>query len=69
MEDREVAGVRCSAVLALLSDYLDGDLGPGDLELVRAHVAGCDNCARFGGRFARAIGLLKNLPRPSPPQR
>ena len=32
-------------VLDRLDDYLDGELLPHDLRLVRAHLAGCDGCA------------------------
>jgi anti-sigma factor RsiW len=64
MEDREVAGVRCSTVLALLSDYLDGELGAQERRTIEAHVAGCDVCERFGARFATAIQTLRRLPPP-----
>lgn len=65
MEDREVAGIRCSAVLALLSDYLDGEIREEDRRLVEAHVAGCNVCERFGARFAAAVQSLRRLPPPA----
>jgi dihydrodipicolinate reductase len=30
-----------------------------DLAAVKAHVSGCDTCARFGGAFARAVTALR----------
>lgn len=58
-EDREVAGIRCFEVLARLSAYLDGELGPAEVAQIQAHVAGCDTCARFGGRFGEAVRRLR----------
>jgi anti-sigma factor RsiW len=57
--EREVAGVRCTEVLAELSDYLDGELDPGRRSQVAAHLRGCDVCARFGGAFTGAIQQLR----------
>lgn len=57
--DQEVAGIRCTEVLAVLSDYLDGDLDPVTRARVEAHVAGCDGCDRFGGPFAAVVGALR----------
>jgi anti-sigma factor RsiW len=57
--DREVAGIRCSGVLSQLSDYVDGELAPADRAQIDAHLAGCDWCERFGGRFASVIGELR----------
>jgi anti-sigma factor RsiW len=57
--DREVAGIRCSEVLAKLSAYLDGELAEADVQTIRRHVAACDVCERFGGRFAHAVERLR----------
>jgi anti-sigma factor RsiW len=70
-EEREVGGLRCSEVLAVLSEFVDGELGQSASERVLAHLRGCDTCERFGGEFS---GLVKNLrerlgiPRPVPPR-
>jgi anti-sigma factor RsiW len=58
-EDRLVAGLRCSEVLALLSDYLDRELGAADREGVEAHLRGCDRCARFGGELRATVRALR----------
>lgn len=62
--DRVVAGMRCAEVLELLSVYLDGELDMERVSRIRAHTQGCSNCARFGGRFARAIELLRTETEP-----
>lgn len=57
--ERDVAGLRCSGVLAILSEYLDGDLPESQARHVAAHVAACTVCEQFGGRFAQAIHSLR----------
>jgi len=59
-DEREVGGLRCSEVLSRLSEYVDGDLGPDDVARVQAHVAGCDNCARFGQSFAWVLETVRS---------
>lgn len=59
MQDRNVAGITCSAVLSVLSDYLDGEVSDALRAQVNAHLAGCDVCERFGGRFATTVGALR----------
>lgn len=57
--EREVAGLRCRAVLERLSDFLDGELAESERQAVVAHLAGCDTCARFGGEMAEAVAALR----------
>ena len=61
--EREVAGVRCSEVLAELSEYLDGELPGPRRDQLQAHLQGCEACERFGGQFAQAIRQLRLEPR------
>jgi anti-sigma factor (TIGR02949 family) len=42
-------------VIERLDDYLDGELRPGDMSLVRAHLASCPTCAE---EYRRAAGTL-----------
>jgi RNA polymerase sigma-70 factor (ECF subfamily) len=53
--EREVGGLRCSEVLARLSDYVDGELPGAERTAVEAHLRGCTVCERFGGRFAETL--------------
>ena len=65
--DREVAGIRCREVLERLSDYLDGELAAHDVARIEAHLRGCDNCERFGGRFGAVVKALRGqLAEPEP---
>lgn len=65
--DREVAGIRCTEVLALLDDYVDGQLDPPTRATVDGHLAGCDWCERFGGQYAHLVASVrKTLTTPSP---
>jgi len=57
--DREVAGIRCSEVLGVLEEYVDGDLSPEVRQRVELHLAGCDWCERFGGQYVGTIKALR----------
>lgn len=57
--EREVAGLRCIEVLAALSDYLDGALSEAEVQRMKAHVAQCQWCERFGGSFGEAVRALR----------
>lgn len=59
--DREVAGLRCSQVLELLGELVDGELDDARRGAVEAHVRGCDVCERFGGRFAAMVHAVRRL--------
>jgi anti-sigma factor RsiW len=68
--EKVVAGLSCSEVLAVLSDYVDGDLAPAPRAQVEAHLRGCAACARFGGEFSATVralraGLLGATPLPA----
>lgn len=57
--EREVAGLRCTEVLAVLSAYVDGELDADTRTRVDAHLAGCDWCEHFGGEFVGTIRQLR----------
>jgi anti-sigma factor RsiW len=65
--EREVGGLRCREVLALLSEYLDGELEPAARARVDAHLAQCDVCERFGGRFKASVRRLRQALDEPPP--
>lgn len=65
--DRLVAGIRCTQVLAQLSDYLDQELDAAARDQVDAHLRGCDWCERFGGHMAGVVtSLRRELQEPEP---
>ncbi len=57
--DRMVAGLRCREVLADLSDFLDGLLSEARVSAIRAHLAECTTCARFGADVAAVLSALR----------
>lgn len=57
--DRDVAGIRCSAVLDRLPDYLEDELSPADRAQVEAHLRGCSWCESFGGAYASLVATLR----------
>lgn len=58
-DERNVAGMMCGEVLAVLSEFLDGELDAARRGQVLAHLRGCDWCEKFGGRFAGVIASLR----------
>ena len=59
LEERLVAGLRCSEVMLHLSDYVDGELPAPDVARIEEHLRGCDWCEQFGGDFAAAVEALR----------
>lgn len=57
--ERLIAGLRCSEVLANLSDYIDGQLSPERRAQIEAHLRGCAVCERFGGQFGKVVAALR----------
>ena len=65
--ERLVAGMACGEVLAVLSDFLDGELSAAARENVLQHLRGCDWCEQFGGRFREVVeSLRRELQDPEP---
>jgi anti-sigma factor RsiW len=60
------AGMTCEEVLALLSDYLDGELDAKGLATVEAHLHACDGCTRFGGQLRATVTALREHLRSAP---
>lgn len=58
--NREVAGLQCREVLALLGDYVDGALSPQQAEQVESHLRGCDHCEKFGGEYSSLVAQLRS---------
>jgi anti-sigma factor RsiW len=58
-EEKVIAGLSCGDVLALLSDYLDGELAEAPRRQVEDHLRGCEGCARFGGEFTATVRALR----------
>lgn len=65
--EQEVAGLRCGAVLAGLTEYLEGGLDAETRRKVEAHVRGCALCERFGGAFGETVKAIRARAAEEPP--
>lgn len=66
-DEREVAGLTCSAVMAALSDLIDGDLPDERRRQVEAHVRECRLCEQFGADLTVLLaGVRRQLATPEP---
>lgn len=66
-EERLVGGLRCGEVLAVLSEFHDGELETEKRQLITGHLRGCDWCEQFGGRFSEMVrSLRRELAEPAP---
>ena len=67
-KERTVGGLRCSEVLAALSEYLDGELTGSQAGRIEEHLRGCDWCESFGGAMKATVAeLRKTLADPGAP--
>ena len=57
--ERRTAGLRCRDVLALLADYVDGELDAATKGQVEGHLRGCDICEKFGEEYAALVAHLR----------
>lgn len=57
----------CAAVDALLSEYLEGTLGPAERALVEAHLADCPACAELAADAAEGLRFLAEAREPEVP--
>ncbi|MBF0353274.1 MAG: zf-HC2 domain-containing protein [SAR324 cluster bacterium] len=58
-DDRKIAGIRCSEILAQLSGYMEGELAQDTVNLIREHVKICHQCEQFGGEFVSVIKTFR----------
>ena len=59
MKERTVAGMRCSNVLELLSEYVDGELDVAAVDKIENHLLGCPNCEHLGRSFGSMVVSLR----------
>lgn len=57
-DPRLEGGLWCHEVLEALEAYLSGTLPAQRRAAIEAHLAACDQCARFGGTYAELVRAL-----------
>jgi anti-sigma factor RsiW len=67
MSEATLAGLRCSDVLARLSDYIDDELDTAEANEVEEHLLACPNCERFGKNFGSMVVSLRSAPESAQP--
>ena len=51
--------MNCEELLAMLNDYVDGDIAPGVCEQFEKHLAGCNPCQIVVDNIRKTIRLYK----------
>ena len=51
--------MKCEELLAMLNDYVDGDIPPGICETFEKHLAGCNPCQVVVDNIRKTITLYK----------
>lgn len=52
---------RCTAVLTLLADYVEGRLSTERCRALEQHLDGCAKCQTAVSTYRRTVGLLRSL--------
>jgi anti-sigma factor RsiW len=51
--------MKCEELLAMLNDYVDGDIAPGLCDELEKHLAGCNPCQVVIDNIRKTITLYK----------
>lgn len=60
--------MKCEELLALLNDYVDGDIDPAVCEDLEEHLAGCNPCQVVVDNIRKTITLYKGGELYEPPR-
>ena len=66
-KDMNLKGLSCRARVALLCDFLDGELPAPRRRLLQAHRRSCRPCAEVLGGLTRTVAALRRLKRVKAP--
>jgi len=61
------AELNCQQLVELVSDYLEGALGPADVARFEGHIAACEGCREYLAQMRLTIQALGRLPEESIP--
>jgi hypothetical protein len=51
--------MKCEELMAMLNDYVDGDIAPGVCEQFEKHLSGCNPCQVVVDNIRKTITLYK----------
>ena len=54
----------CREFTELVTDYLEGRMNPGDVELFELHLSMCPSCVNYVEQMRTAVAMLGTLPAP-----
>ena len=54
--------LRCDHVVELVTEFLEGTLGPAEERDLVEHLNGCDGCTDYVEQYRRAVRTLGELP-------
>jgi predicted anti-sigma-YlaC factor YlaD len=57
-----VSDLRCDRVVELVTEFLEGALGPADERDLVEHLIGCDGCSDYVEQYRQAVRTLGELP-------
>ncbi len=60
------ASMRCTELVELLGDYLEGTLPPGAAGELEVHLRGCGGCSAVLDQLGDTVGLLGSLAETAP---
>jgi anti-sigma factor RsiW len=58
-----VKQMTCAEVVALVTDYLEGELAWRERRSFRRHLEGCDGCTTYLAQMETVVETLGHLPR------
>ena len=58
--------VRCTELVEVVTDWMEGALTDDERLQVEAHLAICPHCTDYVAQIRRSIDVLRETPRPAP---
>ena len=61
-------GMDCNELVELVTDYLEGELPPADVERFEAHLEECEACATYIEQIRQSVAVVGTLSEETLPQ-
>ena len=61
-------GMDCNELVELVTDYLEGELPPSDMERFEAHLEECEACATYIEQIRQSVAVVGTLREETLPQ-